>query len=396
METGSISAWNVKTGDRVAAGDVFCSIETDKAVVDFEAQDDGVVAQLLVPAGQEVPVNTPVMVLVADPELVPAFRNFTVDAATTAAPPAATESPAAAVAPADAPSTSLPPSPSATPSTASVFASPLARMLPAEQGLAVEQMSGTGPGGRIIAADVREYQPPAAMTAAAATTVTAATTAPSTAAPPTPGAGYTDYPITNADAAARLAHAKRNVPHYYLTMPVQADALLALRATLNSGNPDHPISVYALLILAAARAMRTVPVVNAAWMDTHVRVYDQVHMNIVTGHAGGDICIPHCTRLTDIEAALQQPPDAADATTTTTMGTCSMVNWGLFGVTSGALILREPQACALSIGALQQKNDRVSFLITATLDHRVVDGAVGAQYLAALKALVEQPSTLLL
>jgi pyruvate dehydrogenase E2 component (dihydrolipoamide acetyltransferase) len=405
METGSIAAWNVQSGDTVAAGDVFCSIETDKAVVDFEAQDEGVVAKLLVPAGQEVPVNTPVMVLVADKALVPAFADFTLDAAAVAAPAevAAPSPPAAAPTPAVAPSSA--PTPSA-PTGGPVFASPLARKLAQEKGLPIAQMKGTGPGGRIIAADVQEYQP---VVTAAVTTTAAAVAAPTVAASapaaaPMAGAGYTDYPISSAmtDTAARLMHSKRNVPHYYLTVEVSADALLQLRSSLKKDE----ISVYALLILAAGRAMRTVPVANAAWMDAHVRIYDHVDMNVVTD-GGHSILISNVTGrgVSAIAEALHTPFAASAASGS--LGTCTMINLGMYGVSSCAPIIREPQACAIALGALTQRmvpdttNDKgyrtsTRFQVTASFDHRVVDGAVGAQWMAAFQQLVEQPSTLLL
>jgi pyruvate dehydrogenase E2 component (dihydrolipoamide acetyltransferase) len=443
MESGSISAWNVKAGDSVVAGDVFASIETDKAVVDFEAQDDGIIAQILVPAGAEVKVNSPVMILVSDPEHVSAFANYTLDTAsatTTTAPTSpATASPTL---PAVVETVSTPTaSPVKNISTnGKVFASPLARKLAQEMGYDISVIRGSGPSGRIIAADVKEYQP-AAATVAATTTAVTETSSPTVASSssttkssktitssPVVGSGYTDYPIpiSAMDVAARLAQSKRNVPHYYLTVDINADALLQLRRTLNAHitagtNKDSSaattIGVYELLIKAAGLAMRTIPSANAAWMDTHVRVYDSVDVNIVMG-AGESLKIRTIRNVAGvgvkaISTELTRSDDTDNTKADNGLGTFTMLNVGMYGVKSCAPIIREPQACAIAIGALQNRivpstggskseeestpyQESVMFTVTASFDHRVVDGAVGAQWLSAFKSHVENPSTLLL
>jgi pyruvate dehydrogenase E2 component (dihydrolipoamide acetyltransferase) len=297
-------------------------------------------------------------------------------------------------------------------------------MLAKEQSIDISAVKGTGPGGRIIAADVREFDVSAAAAAAAASASPAAAAAPVTAAPaaapPVPGAGYTDYPISAqaAEVAARLVNAKRTVPHYYLTVDIAVDSLLALRSSLNAVVQDEnfEIGVYELLIKAAAMSMKTVPVANASWMDTVVRVYDSVDMNVVVG-SGDSLYTPV---IADCSAkgvkAISKELQAAVAATENKeavpvggLGTFTILNLGMYGVKSCAPIIREPQACALAIGALENRivpNDdedsediyKESVMLTATLscDHRVVDGAVGAQWLAAFKSHVENPSTLLL
>lgn len=444
MESGSISAWNVKAGDTVAAGDVFASIETDKAVVDFEAQDDGIVAQILVPAGTEVKVNSPVMILVSDPQDVKAFENYTLEDTATTTVVVPPEPVAAEV---EATPSSVPAPTPTTTSTATtatvtrgdgpVFASPLARKLAQEMGYDIAVIPGTGPGGRIIAADVKEYQPVVVATTVTATTTappgTAATTttssapSPLTMSTPVVGSGYVDYPVptTVSDVAARLAQSKRNVPHYYLTVDVNADALIQLRQTVNTqlraGNSsssssknveDVPtIGMYEFFIKAAGLAMRTIPSANAAWMETHVRVYDSVDVNIVVG-AGESLNIRTIRNVTgigmkSIMTELTRENDVNDVNHNG-LGTFTMINVGMYGVKSCAPIIREPQACAIAIGALQHRiiphdtvekmgyQQSVMFTVTASFDHRVVDGAVGAQWLAAFKSYIENPSTLLL
>jgi len=435
MESGSIASWNVKVGESFGPGDSLCSVETDKATVDFEAQDDGVLAKILVEAGSgDVPVGTPILITCESADDVAAFADYQV--ADAAAPAAATPEPAAPAptpTPAAAP-TPPPPPPSSTPAATAtrssgdqhkiVFASPLARMLAQEMGYDISSIPGTGPGGRVVAADVKEFVP---STATAASTTAAAPSTGAAGAPaaaPIPGSGYTDYPVSaNAqDVALRLMQSKRNVPHYYLTVDVAVDSLLELRASLNDSGSNLNLGVYEFLIKAAAASMKTVPSANAAWMESVVRVYDDVDINVVTG-AGDTLSQPllrNCAGKglkaisSELEAAVAVLTDEDESETTaapleTGMGTFTIVNLGMYGVKSCAPIIREPQACALAIGALENRivpntsedseeiyKESVVFTATLSCDHRVVDGAVGAQWLAAFKSHVENPSTLLL
>ena len=421
METGSIASWNLEEGASFAAGDVFCSVETDKATVDFEAQDDGVLAKILAQAGPtELKVGDPIMVVVDEQSDVAAFANFAPDASS-AAPPAAEPAHPASAAPAPAaPAPAAAPVPTAAPTTSSsgrVVASPLAHMLAKERGFDIGSIPGTGPGGRIIAADIKEFvsSPAAADTAAP---VAAAPTAVVTA-PPVHGIGYTDYPLSEQarQVAAQLTQAKRNVPHYYLTVDISCDRLLETRATLNAtlgDDDDNKIGVFELLLKAAALSMKTVPSANASWMDSVVRVYDSVDINVVVG-SGDELYTPvlkDCSHI-GLRAISQELAQAVQALEEGKgdggLGTFTVMNLGMYGVKSCAPIVREPQSCALALGALENRivpNDDVdseevykeSVVFTATLscDHRVVDGAVGAQWLAAFKSHVENPATLLL
>lgn len=444
MDTGSIAAWNVQAGDKFGAGDVFCSVETDKAVVDFEAQDEGVVAKLLVAAGTEVAVGSPVMIIVDDESSVAAFADYAAPAVVAEDAPLAPPAAAAAItsptpAPAVAATGAVPAAPivKATSTGGKLFASPLARKLAQEMGYDVNFILGSGPSGRILAADVKEYQPAAATAATLETgpvvplaaaeagrsewTVTALT---APVAGVASGGSYTDYPTTQAarDVAARLAQSKRNVPHYYLTVDISVDALLQLRRTIHAATSANSskttatttIGVYEFLIKAAALSMKTVPSANAAWMDSVVRVYDSVDANVVLG--SGDslstLLLRDCgsqglqTISTALSTAVSDPNHHSNNTDSMGLGTFTILNLGMYGIKSCAPIIREPQALALAIGALQNRivpsNDEnlykecVVFTATASFDHRVVDGAVGAQWLAAFKSHVENPSTLLL
>jgi pyruvate dehydrogenase E2 component (dihydrolipoamide acetyltransferase) len=427
MESGNISNWNLEEGQSFGAGDIFCQIETDKATVDFEAQDDCVVARILQPSGPaDIPVGAPIMITVDDVDQVAAFADYKLEdsPAEAAAPPPPAQAEAEAP-PAAAPSVQA--APVASPPVSSggrVVASPLAHLLAKELGHDISAIAGSGPGGRIIAADVKEFVPSAAATEAATPAPAQAAMAVAPTAPPVAGAGYTDYPLSDQarDVAARLMQSKRNVPHYYLTVDIGVDELLQVRDKLNKSlGEDAALGVYDMLLKAAAMSMKTVPSANASWMDSVVRVFDSVDINVVIG--SGDLLytpvITDCAgkglkaisqEMKTAVAALEpleegvSPPAVLGG-----LGTFTVMNLGMYGIKSCAPIIREPQSCALAIGALENRivpNDdpdseeiyKESIVLTATLscDHRVVDGAVGAQWLAAFKSHVENPTTLLL
>jgi len=450
MESGTISAWNVDEGSAYAAGDSICSIETDKATIDFEAQDDGIIAKIIAQAGSDdIPCGTPIMVTVEEEGDVAAFKDFVVESSSAAAaePAVIVEEPTPTqieVPVADTITTPSPPPP--TPLLASsgerVFASPRAHTLAKEKGygeISALRIVGTGPGGRIIAEDVLNYDPSSApaittesVSTTAASTTQAAVATPAAAAPlpePVVGAGFTDYslPASALELASRLHTSKQNVPHYYLTIDLTLDSLMDLRTNLNStmklDDEDNSggITVNDLLMKAAAAAMKTVPAANASWMDSFVRVYDSVDINVVVGNGSSlyapvirDVGRKGLKAVADDVATATSVVEGEGSDPTTVpgfgdVGTFTMVNLGMFGVKSCAPIIREPQACALALGVIENRivpNDdaeseeiyKESVMMTATLscDHRVVDGAVGAQWLSAFKNHVENPVTLLL
>jgi len=409
-------------GDKFGPGDVICSVETDKATVDFEAQDDGVVAKILVEAGSdELQVGTPILITVEEEEDAAAFASYVVeDSSSDAAPPApAAEAPAPA---APEPVAAAAPAPAAAaPTGGRVVASPLAHMISKDMGYDISTIPGTGPDGRIIAADVREFVPSAAEAPEAATLATPAPAQEALAvAAPIPGAGFTDYPIseTAREVASRLAQSKRNVPHYYLTVDVCMDNVLELRKELSGAvDNEEGLGVYEFIIKAAAKSMKAVPAANASWMDSAVRVYDSVDMNVVVG-TGDDLYTPvirdcGAKGLKAISDELNTAMAAVESGEVTsefaTMGTFTIMNLGMYGIKSCAPIVREPQSCALALGAMENRivpNDdpdsdeiyKESVYMTATmsLDHRVVDGAAGAPWLSAFKSYLQSPSSLLL
>lgn len=366
-------------------------------------------------------VGAPIMITVEDEGDVAAFKDYVLDESA-AAPPASAPAPAADP-PVSAPAPGAPPSATPSPTGGRVVASPLARMIAVDMGRDISIIPGTGPDGRVTADDVREFVPSAsAMVSAPApsSSTSAPPQASVPAAPPIPGSGFTDFPISESakEIAARLAQSKRNVPHYYLTVDVSMDAMLKLRKELSDAvGEETNLGVYELIIKAAAKSMKAVPSANASWMESVVRVFDSVDINVVVG-TGDNLYTPvirDCGRK-GIKAISDELSGAVEAVESgklssefTSIGTFTIINLGMYGIKSCAPIIREPQACALALGALENRivpNDdpdgeeiyKESVMMTATLscDHRVVDGAVGAQWLSALKSHLESPSTLLL
>jgi pyruvate dehydrogenase E2 component (dihydrolipoamide acetyltransferase) len=423
METGNITSWNKEEGNSFGPGEVLCSIETDKATMDFEATDEGFVAKILVPSGtDDIPCGAPILITVEEEADVAAFKDYVLEASAAPAEPAA---PVEAPAPAPAPAPTPAPTPAPVAAVASppaggrVVASPLAHMLAKDMGHDISTIVGTGPGGRVIAADVREFIP-TAVAVTPSMDVAAPGQAAMAASPPIPGVGYTDYPISASamETATRLAQSKKNVPHYYLTVDIAMDEVLKLRSTLSAAiGEESSLGVYELMIMAAAKSMKAVPSANASWMDSVVRVYDSVDINVVVG-TGDNLYTPVIRNCAgkgvkgisdELNAAVSAVEDGELSSEFASMGTLTIMNLGMYGIKSCAPIIREPQAVALAIGAMENRivpNDdedsdqiyKESVMMTATLscDHRVVDGAVGAQWLSAFKSHLENPSTLLL
>jgi len=422
METGTIASWNMDEGDSFGPGDVICSIETDKATVDFEAQDDGVVAKILAAAGSDdIEVGVPIMITVEEEEDAAAFKNYALEdstpapssvAPTTEIPVAAPPASAAAPAPPMTPAVSVPSA------EGRVVASPLAHMISTDMGYNISSIPGTGPDGRIIAADVREFVP--AAVSSTGIDIPAPVQVPIPIASPITGAGFTDYPTSDSakEVANRLAQSKRNIPHYYLTVDICMDAALKLRNELSDAvGEEEGLGVYELIIKAAAKSMKAVPAANASWMESAIRVYDSVDMNVVVG-TGDKLYTPvirDCgskgiKAISDeLNAAVSAVESGELSSEFTSVGTFTIMNLGMYGIKSCAPIIREPQACALALGAMENRivpNDipdsdeiyKESVVMTATisLDHRVVDGAAGAPWLSAFKSHLESPTTLLL
>jgi len=436
MEAGAIASWNLEEGQSFGAGDVLCEVETDKATVSFEAQDDGVVAKILAEAGPtEIDCGVPILITVEDEADVDAFKDYVVEAAApapaaaaAAAPPTPEPAPVAAAPtpPTPAPVAAAPASPVA--AGGRVVASPLAWTIAKEKGLDLSTIAitGTGPEGRIIADDVKEYIPMEATAAAPAVDAVGAPAAAAVAAPSIPAPitheHYTDYPVNEASIATAnlLAHSKQTIPHYYLTVDVTLDSLIDLRSKLNANlDEESQISLNDLLIKAAAVSMKSCPSANASWMGDKVRMYNSVDMNVVMGN-GDTLYAPLISAVDtrgvksiseEIASNLADIEGGSINESFTAVGTVTFMNLGMYGVKSCAPIIRSPQAVAVALGAAENRvvpkegdigegddiyDTKVMLTATLSCDHRVVDGAVGAQWLSAFKAAVESPETLLL
>jgi pyruvate dehydrogenase E2 component (dihydrolipoamide acetyltransferase) len=413
MTEGKLSKWVKKEGDKVKSGDVIAEIETDKATMEFEAVDEGILGKILVPEGTEgVAVNTPIGVILEEGE----------DASSIKAP-----APAAAPAPAPAPAAAAPspapaPAPASAPAPAAqgdrVFATPLAKRIAKDAGIDIKSLKGSGPHGRIVKADVEfaAAQPGPAKTLAAAGPAvgTAPAAAPKAAAPaPAFGPAYEEVPLTSIRKviARRLTEAKQTVPHFYLTIDYKLDALLGLRTQLNAKS-DTKLSVNDFIIRASALALKKVPAANASFTETALRMYKDIDISVAVATPTGLITpiIKHADQkgLAQISAEMKDLANRAKEGKLKPEefqgGTFSISNLGMFGIKDFAAIINPPQGCILAVGAGEQRPVVVDGALaiatvmscTLSVDHRVVDGAVGAEYLAALKGLIEDPLTMLL
>lgn len=424
MEMGSIAKWTLTEGSKFEAGTAICEVETDKATVTYEATEEGFIAKILVGTG-EVKVGQPLMITVDEQADVAAFASYVHTASTAvAAPAAAPVAPSAPVTtPAAAPVAAAPvaaTSAAAAPSSGGrVFASPYARKLAREAGLPINAIPGSGPNGRVVGSDVMQAQKTGIKTP---TTGGVSTSAPRVSTGGVPGV-YQDFELSDLAlaVASRQVWAKQNVPHYYLSVELNLSKVLQLREDLNkaaAGDADAArVSVLDFFVKASALAMKKVPDVNGAWNDTFVRRYSQVDINVVIDSPAGLITpvvrnvsptgIRQIAKELDSIEALVGTGGEIDGSKIQ-LGTFSIHDLGKYGVKSAAPIVISPQSCALAIGAISdtviprtQPGEpawQVAPMVTVTLscDHRVVDGAVGAQWLAALKALIEDPVTMIL
>ena len=406
MEEGTLAKWHVKKGDTVSSGDVIAEIETDKATMEVEAVDEGVVEEILVPEGSEgVKVNTPIARLAG--EGAPA-------AAAAPSPAKASETPKAEApaAPVEAPR----PAPAA-PAKASgerIFASPLARRIAEQKGLDLSQVQGSGPHGRIIKRDV-EGAAPQAKAPAGAPAATAPRQAQTLAQMGIPDGSYDLIPLDGMrkTVARRMTDSFRDVPHFPLTIDLEIDGLLASRAKINAmlEKQGVKVSVNDLVIKAAAVALKQVPEANASYSPEGIAMHHHADIAMAVAIDGGLITpIIRKAEQKGLAQIATEAKDLAERARTRKLkpdefqgGTFSVSNLGMFGIKSFASIINEPQGCILSVGAGEQravvKNGQLAvatvMTVTLTCDHRVVDGAIGARWLAAFKTLIEDPITMI-
>ena len=429
-----LSSWSVAENASVSARDVVATVETAKAVVDVEAETDGVILRLLVEPGAEVETGAPIALVGAAGESVTdldaALRELGVtDVPTTPATVEPHREPAGEVA-VEVPEAAPAPSPlagaaesSSASSTAGsngsnghahgrVFASPLARRLAHEAGLRVEDLSGTGPGGRIVRRDVERAQAEGGADSGA-TRPAAPAAAPAGQAPGSRGAaGFRDVPHSKLRrlVADRLTESKTTAPHFYLRATVPVDRLLALRAELNDG-AETRISVNDLVVKAVARAHVAVPDLNVTWGPDAVRHYDSVDVAVAVATDNG-LVTPVLRGVEDmtITTVARTTRDLAERARSGQLrqhelegGSISVTNLGMYGTEEFAAIINPPQAAILAVGAAREEPVAVDgrlevatvMRLTLSVDHRPVDGVVGARWLAALTDLLQHPARIL-
>ena len=418
MTEGNLAKWLKNEGEAVKPGDVIAEIETDKATMEVEAVDEGKLGKIVVPAGsQGVKVNQVIALLLEEGEDASALAK----AGAPKPPPGAAPAPAAAAPPPAAPQAAAAPAPTAAtapaPAAAAatgdrVFASPLARRMAQQAGLDLARLNGSGPHGRIVKADIdaalaggvpAAAKPPAAPAAAPV------------AAPPAFGLpGFTEQPhsMMRKVIARRLVESKREAPHFYLTIDCNIDRLLQLRQEINAKREKDKISVNDFVIKASALALKQVPAANASWTETAVRLYQAADVSVAVATPGGLITpIIRSADTKSLSAISGEMKDLAARARENKLkpeeyqgGTFSVSNLGMFGIREFAAVINPPQGAILAVGAGEQRpivKDNalaIATMMSCTLsvDHRVVDGAIGAEYMAAFKKLIEDPLSMLI
>jgi pyruvate dehydrogenase E2 component (dihydrolipoamide acetyltransferase) len=437
MEKGNLAKWLKKEGDTVKAGDVIAEIETDKATMEVEAVDEGTMGKILVAEGaQDVPVNQPIALLLAEGEDKAALAAAPQKTAPTT-PAAVSGGPAPAAAPA--PASIAPRAPERTavpPATVGdggrIFASPLARRLAKQDGIDLSMVKGTGPHGRIVQADilaakaggVAKAAPAAAPAIAPATAPAAPAVAPSTSDAQVmklfAEGSYDIVPHDNVRKviARRLVEAKQTIPHFYLTMDTEIDALLQLRADINAaapvdkdGKPAWKVSVNDMVIKALAMALQRVPDANVTWTDAGMLKHRHSDIGVAVSIPGGLITPvvrnAEAKRLSDISNEMKDLAARARVRKLAPQeyqgGSSAVSNLGMFGVKDFAAVINPPHATILAVGAGEEravvrkgKIEAATIMsLTLSTDHRAVDGVLGAELLNAVKTLIEKPAGML-
>ena len=414
MEEGTLAKWHVKEGDTVSSGDILAEIETDKATMEFEAVDEGVIGKIVIAEGTEgVKVNAVIAVLLEDGESASDIGATT--AAPAAAAPAAAAAPKAEAAPA-------PAAPVAKDGNR-IFATPLARRIAADKGLDLSAIAGSGPHGRIVKADVESATAPAAASAAAAAESAPAAAASMATGPSTDAVikMYADRPFEEVKLdgmrktiAARLTEAKQSVPHFYLRRDINLDALMKFRAQLNKQLEGRGVklSVNDFIIKACALALQQVPEANAVWAGDRTLKFTKSDVAVAVAIEGGLFTpVLRDSEMKSLSALSSEMKDLATRARDRKLapheyqgGSFAISNLGMFGIDNFDAIINPPHSAILAVGAGVKKpivgadgELTVGIVMSTTLsvDHRVIDGALGANLLNAIKDNLENPMTML-
>jgi pyruvate dehydrogenase E2 component (dihydrolipoamide acetyltransferase) len=409
MTEGVVSAWHKKVGDTVKSGEVLAEIETDKATMEFESFTDGVLLHIGVEKGKAAPVDSVLAILGKAGEDISALL------AAEAAPPAAAEAPRAAE-PAKAPEPAAEPAPApvkterpdraqatapaprpaprTAPADGRITASPLARRLAEEKGIDLARVHGTGPDGRITKRDIEQFSAGGF-------------------APAPQIESFQEVPVTQMrkTIARRLAESKFSAPHFYLTITLDMDRAMAVRESINKAIAPAKISFNDLVIKAAARALKQHPAVNSAWLGDRIRINEHVHVGVAVAVEDG-LLVP-VVRFADtkpLRTIGEEVRDFAKRAKEKKLqpadwegNTFTISNLGMFGIEEFTAIINPPDACIMAVGAIVQqpvvRDGQIvpghTMKVTLSCDHRVVDGATGAAFLATFRHYMEEPALLL-
>lgn len=452
METGTLRSWAKQEGEKIVEGDILAEIETDKATLGFEAGDEGYLAKIILPAGsKDVPVGKLCAIIVEKEEDIAAFKDFKDDSSSSSASKKTSDEPATS---SDKTDKKDKPSPkkeeststsskkdeqkSTTTTTSSnesdrVAVSPLAKKLAQEKGIDLASVQGTGPNGRIVAEDIEKFikeggsksKPQAKTTKDTKAAAPSKTTKKESSS--TTASGYSQQQVSDlrAEYARRVTESKTTIPHYYLNIQVELDEIIKLRQKLNeilapkskdSKEKSRGITINDFLIKAAALACKRRPETNSIWMEKSIRQYETVDINLAISTDSGVVVTPIVYNadekgLSTISKEAAQLSEKANSGQLNNdeleLGTFTISNLGMYGVTNFSAIISPQQSAVLAIGGTETKlvpatdspkGFRQSTVLNVTLacDHRVIDGAVGAQWLQEFKQFLENPGSMIL
>ncbi|KAE9410991.1 dihydrolipoamide acetyltransferase [Gymnopus androsaceus JB14] len=417
MSEGGIASWKKKEGETFVAGDVLLEIETDKATIDVEAQDDGIMAKIIAQDGaKNIKVGSPIAIVGEEGDDISAAADMAAKASSegpkeTPKEPEPSKSepepPKAAPSP---PPTESKPAKAEIPAGNRIFASPLAKKIALERGIPLSKVKGSGPEGRILREDVEKYKP-------AAEAATSTASQPQAAQLP----DYEDTPISNMrrTIGSRLTQSKQELPHYYVTVDINMDKVLKLREvfnkTLSEKDKSAKLSVNDFIVKAVACALSDVPEANSAWLGEVIRTYKKADISVAVATPSG-LITPIvkdagskglATISAETKALAKKARDGKLSPAEYQGGTFTISNLGMFGVSHFTAIINPPQSCILAVGSTEAKvvpapEEERGFKIvqnmqvTLSSDHRTVDGAVAARWLSAFKGYLENPLTFML
>ncbi|MBP6986196.1 MAG: pyruvate dehydrogenase complex dihydrolipoamide acetyltransferase [Alphaproteobacteria bacterium] len=400
MSEGNLVKWHKKEGDIIKSGQVLAEIETDKATMEVEAVDEGVLGKIVVPEGTEnVQVNALIGLILEEGEDPSALAEYKIESTPVAKETTVSAPVAEPVAVVAAPAV-FSPAPS---SSSRVVASPLARRIAEQSGIDLSQVSGSGPKGRIVKADVENATPGLSKPRAFVSNR-----------PLGEMPAFESIKVSNIKkiTAKRLTEAKQNVPHFYLTIECEVSKILSLRQDINDSLGEKLISVNDLILKACALSLMKVPEANASWADDHIRLYKSADISVAVATPNGLITpiIRDANQKSVVDISREAKTLFAKARDGKLIpqefqgGTFSLSNLGMFGIQHFGAIINPPQGCILAVGSAEQKpivrdgQITIGNVMNCTLsvDHRVVDGAVGAEFLAVFKDFISKPVSLVM